>query len=723
MPIAAPLPADEEQRLQRLRELAVLDTPGEPVFDEIARAASMICATPIALVSLIDAQRQWFKANVGLADVGETPRDLAFCAHAILGDQVFEVADAARDPRFADNPLVTAAPGIRFYAGAPLTLPGGERVGTLCVIDRSTRTLAPEQRAQLATLARIATQALLMRRELLERALAVRSEYEDRIAQREAYFRGIVEQQSELVSLSRPEGELVYVNPAYARHFGLEPRQILGRSLFEFVQPADWPAVRRQTDDVLATGISRSGENRVRLGDGSERWIAWTNHRQVDTEGRTLLHSVGRDITDRKRLEQRLVERERFVRLISDSVPVRIAYIDRDLRYRFVNRALCLAYGLERAAIIGRRRSELTGRGVGDIVARAEAALRGEEQHFEMEEAADGRARRIEARLIPDVDEEGQVRGLFGIGIDVTERSSNERAMRALSATLGAVLEAIPAIVSVVGADGRYRWVNHAFERWVGGERDAIVGRAMAEVIGPVEHERSRPWTERVLAGETVSFDKAYPERGASSHLAISFVPLRLPDGSVDGFVSVAQDITHHKREEVRLLQLAQRDSLTGLLNRSGFEDFVQRCAPTADDGSTMALLYIDLDRFKPVNDNHGHVVGDELLRQFARRMQGLVRPTDAVARLGGDEFAIALAGVRDPVAADRVAEMVVDAAAGPFEVDGRRLGIGASVGVALGEHADGGWRDLIARADTALYRAKAAGRGRWVVDGPQNPN
>ncbi|GAA4337142.1 hypothetical protein GCM10023165_15030 [Variovorax defluvii] len=147
----------------------------------------------------------------------------------------------------------------------------------------------------------------------------------------------------------------------------------------------------------------------------------------------------------------------------------------------------------------------------------------------------------------------------------------------------------------------------------------------------------------------------------------------------------------------------------TGLLNRSGFEAWLEQQGSTR----SLALLYIDLDRFKQVNDTHGHAVGDQLLQQFARRLQALVRPTDAVARLGGDEFAVALAGMRDVAHADAVAEKVVAAAQPRFEIAELQLEIGASVGVALGTDGAESWRGLIARADRMLYQAKEGGRGR----------
>ncbi len=149
----APLPNDEVQRLAALIRYAILDTPPEESFDRLTRFASQLCDTPIALISLIDSDRQWFKSRVGL-DVPETPRDIAFCAHAILQPDLYEVQDAAQDPRFHDNPLVLGKPDIRFYAGIPLTDPNGKNLGTLCVIDRVPRTLNPLQRDGLRVLGR-----------------------------------------------------------------------------------------------------------------------------------------------------------------------------------------------------------------------------------------------------------------------------------------------------------------------------------------------------------------------------------------------------------------------------------------------------------------------------------------------------------------------------------------------------------------------------------------
>jgi signal transduction histidine kinase len=161
----APLPVNETTRLEALRDFDVLDTPPEQAFDDLTMLASQICNTPVAMVSLVDGDRQWFKSKVG-TEATETPRDVAFCAHAILEPDLFIIPDAEADERFVGNPLLTSEPHIRFYAGAPLITPDGHAIGTLCTIDRVSRQLSPEQTDALRALARQAMTQFELRRNL-----------------------------------------------------------------------------------------------------------------------------------------------------------------------------------------------------------------------------------------------------------------------------------------------------------------------------------------------------------------------------------------------------------------------------------------------------------------------------------------------------------------------------------------------------------------------------
>src|SRR5713101_749974 len=170
-----PVPANEAERLRTLRSYKILDTKPEERFDELTQLAALICDAPISLISLIDTDRQWFKSRFGL-DLQETPRAQAFCTHAIMQPQMFVVSDAAKDDRFAQNPLVTGDPHIRFYAGAPLATRDGHLLGTLCVIDREPHTLTDAQTKALKILSRLVIANVELQSDLreLKGALAAR---------------------------------------------------------------------------------------------------------------------------------------------------------------------------------------------------------------------------------------------------------------------------------------------------------------------------------------------------------------------------------------------------------------------------------------------------------------------------------------------------------------------------------------------------------------------
>jgi GAF domain-containing protein len=162
-PKLAPIPKNEAKRIKVLWQYDILDTVPEEVFDDLTELAARICEAPIALITLVDENRQWFKSKVGVT-INETSRDISFCGHAIEQSDLFIVPDATQDKRFAQNPLVTSDPKIRFYAGAPLITPDGHALGTLCVIDKVPRELRPDQKQALRVLARHIMTQLELRR-------------------------------------------------------------------------------------------------------------------------------------------------------------------------------------------------------------------------------------------------------------------------------------------------------------------------------------------------------------------------------------------------------------------------------------------------------------------------------------------------------------------------------------------------------------------------------
>lgn len=218
--------ARELARLDALRSYQVLDTDPVDQLDNLTALAAQICDAPISLVSLVDADRQWFFSRFGLKP-RETPRSQAFCAHAISQPDLFEVRDAALDPRFKDNPLVTGEPGIRFYAGMPLINEQGHALGTLCIIDRRPRTLTTAERGALRALRDFAMSHLELRRRTLQ------------LAASERRAREIIDNSLGLVCTHGLDGTLRLANPAAAAALGYAPEDMVGRPLTEFMHPDD----------------------------------------------------------------------------------------------------------------------------------------------------------------------------------------------------------------------------------------------------------------------------------------------------------------------------------------------------------------------------------------------------------------------------------------------------------------------------------------------------
>ena len=294
---------EERRRLQLLGELGVLDAPPDPVLDGLVRCTSSLLGYPITLVSLVDERRQWFMARQGMA-ASETPREVAFCAHAILGDSLFEVPDTAADPRFATNPLVTGEPHIRAYAGMPLTV-AGQNIGTLCVIDHQPRRLQPEQAALLADLAHAVAHWFESRRQNLE-LQAERS----RSAERLALLEKLAEQSPGMLFQYRVDSggdaHFSYVSPQVRELFALEPDAVRGdlRPLLQRVHPDDRDGLRTALTAAVAGPAPWRHEFRVERPGGG---VAWRSARAAPVpsdDGTILWHGFIADVTEQIEVEQ-----------------------------------------------------------------------------------------------------------------------------------------------------------------------------------------------------------------------------------------------------------------------------------------------------------------------------------------------------------------------------------------------------------------------------------
>ena len=338
----APLPPNEAQRLETLRGYDVLDTPPESAFDDLTLLAAQICQVPIALISLVDENRQWFKSTIGVSAT-ETSRDFAFCAHAILySDEVLEVRDAQLDPRFADNPLVTADPHICFYAGAPLVAPDGLALGTLCVIDRVPRVLSAEQQIALRALSRTVIAQLELRRTLAahrraeEKLQSLNASLEQKVEARTGELRREMEARSEseqqyqtladsgqaLIWTADTDKLCNYFNEAWLDFTGRVLEQELGNGWADGVHPDDF----QRCLDVYMSSFDRrekfSMDYRLRRYDGEYRWIQDDGCPRYNSKGEFIGY-IGYclDITERKKAEQATQEAKERMEIIFNTSP------------------------------------------------------------------------------------------------------------------------------------------------------------------------------------------------------------------------------------------------------------------------------------------------------------------------------------------------------------------------------------------------------------------
>lgn len=318
--------------------------------------------------------------------------------------------------------------------------------------------------------------------------------------------------------------------------------------------------------------------------------------------------------------------------------------------------------------------------------------------------------------VIAHCDARGKVEYYSGIFRDISEEKASREALRQSEQTLRSLTDALPILVAAVDQEERYLFANPAYIQAMQDRGDApMVGRTILEVLGPSAYQSIKPFVDRALAGERVSYER---ERYVGQTRRIQeavYIPQFNANGAVRGVIVVVQDVTDRKRQETLLREMAHVDPLSGLLNRAGFDERLQAMVAAArQNNRKIGFLYIDLDRFKAVNDTYGHATGDSLLRIFAQRLRNALRPDDLVARLGGDEFAVAIGNAKDMAIAEVVAEKVIAVASTQFWIDGNSISVGASVRVSVWSPEEPGVEQALQRADAMLYQAKEAGRGQY---------
>ena len=580
---------------------------------------------PIALVSLVDANRQWFKSRTGL-EPQETSRSISFCSHAVEARDMLVIEDATRDPRFADNTLVTGAPHIRFYAGQPV-YSDGQAVGTLCIIDRAPRSFSVEERAVLKDLAQLVEVELnhmkaVGARMLAEQALkSLNTELEGRIAARTAELeervaegiriRQQLEEKQELLDAvleSIDVGVVACDAIGNLTLFNRTAREFHGRDL-KAVAPAEWPQYYSlyqadghtplAMDEVplvraLKGEVVRDGAMVIAPHGRAPYTLIASGRPLRNAQGKTLGAVVAmKDVTELRASRDRLVESEERLRTITDNLPVLIAHLDQDHRYVFA---------------------------------------------------------------------------------------------------------------------------NAVHQSWLGKAPEQVVGQTMEQAFGAEYWAQQQEALQDAWDGKASQCEHDIVRKKHIRIVHSTFLP-HLRDGKAVGVYILTTDATAARMHERNLHALAHTDALTGIPNRRQFELALQAAVQRAPQRErAFALLYLDIDHFKRINDSHGHAVGDMVLVEFARRVRNVVRSSDLVARLAGDEFTVLLDEVGSPRDVELVAKKIMQALEAPFMVGSHAIPVGATIGIGLADAPDVTAQGISELADGALYEAKGMGRNTFAI-------
>ncbi len=588
------------ERLAALRAFEILDSSPEVEFDRLVRLAAQLCDTPMAAISIVDRRRLWFKATHGLS-LTEMDLSAAFCTQGVQQAGFFQVPDARRDPRYRDNPLVTATPGLRFYAGYPLRTQAGHALGMLAVLDTQPRALTPAQREQLQTLSMLAMITLELRRK--QRML-------HGLLGRQAQSHAVLEHLTADVArlgywrLEADAADIDWSDEALAvvgRARGQAPDMA---ELLEMMRPASREPWKAALAACFASAVPMDEEGGMTVA-GRDIHVRWLASPERDAGGRVVrLLGVLQDVSEFRQVENdahRWNERFRLVaQLTSD------ALWEWDI--------------------------------VGDGIWWGERMF----------------------HLL------GEHRGVCGQrdALQLVHPDDRTRVEREVQAALDCGAGTWSSRFRLARADGSHAWVE---------DRAQIV---------------------------------------------------RDPDGKAVRMVGCLKDVSEQvemeerrRRDERRIHQLAFFDQLTGLPNRVSLLDRLQHAlASSFRHRQFGALMFLDLDNFKTLNDTLGHDIGDALLRQVGQRLHDGVRAVDTVARLGGDEFVILLEELGDSAVmaalqAETTARKILAAFKRPFDLGAVRHDCTTSIGVTVFEGETASIDELLKQADLAMYESKQAGR------------
>ena len=514
-------------------------------------------------------------------------------------------------------------------------------------------------------------------------------------------------------------GTVVDVNDAWTRAFGYAREELLGRTFIDIGLWVDLDARRRLRDALLGQGAVRNYECQWRKKSGEIADVLLSGD-VIELGGEPVVLSTGLDVTERKRAEARLRESEaRFVKIFQSSpVPIVISRLG-DGTCLEVNEAWARWFGLPREEAVGKTALDLQ-----------VWATPGDRDEFVQMLSTGIAVRNLECRLrkrsgeLADVLVSAEVLDLGGERccvislMDITERKVAERQLRESERRFRDFAEAAGEYVWELDVDGRFTYLSRRAEQVLGYVPEELLGRRPHELMPAGEQERLREWYAETLRSRAPFRNveqRMLTRAGSQVWQLVSGVPIVDGEGRLMGYRGTALDITERKQAESRIAELATRDPLTGLPNRLLLSDRLARGIANAQrEGGLLAVMFVDLDHFKRINDTLGHEVGDLLLREVAKRIGGVLRKGDTLSRLGGDEFVVVLEGLKAAEDAGQVSRKLIDALSQPYDLEGHTLNTTASVGIAIYPSDGTDATTLMRHADTAMYVAKSSGRKNY---------
>ncbi|MDQ4127460.1 MAG: PAS domain S-box protein, partial [Actinomycetota bacterium] len=535
------------------------------------------------------------------------------------------------------------------------------------------------------------------------------------------FLASLVQNVLDVIGVLDAEGTLRYVSPAVENMLGYAQDDVVGTSVFGYVHPDDLGKAHQAfTETLLTPGILPPMGFRVRRADGAWRYVEVVrNNRLADSQVGGVVINV-RDVTGRKKVEERLRGAEERYRTLVEQIPA-VTYID---HVDEVSSAVYMSPQAE--GLLGYPTEEwLKDSGFWTKVLHPDDKERVLAENRRANETGepfsseyrlvskDGTAVWVRDEAVLIRDDEGRPLFWHGVLHDLTERKEAEERLRDAEERYRTFTDAAHEAIVIIDR-GEVLEVNRAYAAVFGYEPEEIVGRSALDVVAP----ESRDLVRRKMSEGSEEPYEAVGMRKDGSRLHMEVHGRAFDYRGRRVRISAIRDITERKALEERLERQALHDPLTGLPNRRLFLDRLgQALGRTGRRGDRIAVLFLDLDDFKGVNDSLGHDAGDRLLAAVAERLKGCLRPGDTLARFGGDEFVVLLEDVRGAGDAVRVAERISGGFNRPFSLGGRELYARPSVGIAFGPDGPETPDDLVRKADTAMYRAKEGGGGYRVFD------